>query len=264
MLINNKMKYKIIIPVLFIIFFIIYQIKIKKVNIKEKFKKSKKKSLVIILPIRNREHNLKEYLENMIPIFNYQNINYRIFIIEQSKNKRFNKGKINNIGFLEALKENKNYNRILFNDVDNYPLDKNLINYNTKVDKVNHFFGNKKWLGGFFMINKSIFQKVNGYSNNFWGWGGEDNDLQNRLKFYNVNIDRSVFFKRNKERKNIFIKDDYNDRDINKNYKKDIENQKNKYLNSEIKEGLSNCKYKILKKYNMNNDRNITRILVDI
>ena len=259
MLINNKMKYKIIIPVLFIIFFIIFKIKIK-----ENFKNSKKKSLVIILPIRNREHNLKEYLENMIPIFNYQNINYRIFIIEQSKNKRFNKGKINNIGFLEALKENKNYNRILFNDVDNYPLDKNLINYNTKVDKVNHFFGNKKWLGGFFMINKSIFQKVNGYSNNFWGWGGEDQDLQNRLKFNNVNIDRSVFFKRDKERKNIFIKDDYNDRDINKNYKKDIENQKNKYLNSEIKEGLSNCKYKILKKYNMNNDRNITRILVDI
>jgi len=253
------MEYKIIIPVLFIIFFIIFKIKIK-----ENFKNSKKKSLVIILPIRNREHNLKEYLENIIPIFNYQNINYRIFIIEQSKNKRFNKGKINNIGFLEALKENKNYNRILFNDVDNYPLDKNLINYNTKVDKVNHFFGNKKWLGGFFIINKNIFQKVNGYSNNFWGWGGEDQDLQNRLKFNNVNIDRSVFFKRDKARKNIFIKDDYNDRDINKNYKKDIENQKNKYLNSEIKEGLSNCKYKILKKYNMNNDRNITRILVDI
>lgn len=258
------MKYKIIIPLIILIFFIIYQIKIKKVNIKENFKKSKKKSLVIILPIRNREHNLKEYLENMIPIFNYQNINYRIFIIEQSKNKRFNKGKINNIGFLEALKENKKYERFLFNDVDNYPLDKNLINYNTKVNKVNHFFGNKKWLGGFFMINKSIFQKVNGYSNNFWGWGGEDQDLQNRLKFNNVNIDRSVFFKRDKERKNIFIKDDYNDRDINKNYKKDIVNQKNKYLNSEIKEGLSNCKYKILKKYNMNNDRNITRILVDI
>ena len=95
----------------------------------------------------------------MIPIFNYQNINYRIFIIEQSKNKRFNKGKINNIGFLEALKENKNYERFLFNDVDNYPLDKNLINYNTKVNNVNHFFGNKKWLGGFFMINKNIFQK---------------------------------------------------------------------------------------------------------
>ena len=61
------MKYKIIIPVLLIIFFIIFKIK---VNIKENFKKSKKISLVLILPIRNREHNLKEYLENMIPIFN--------------------------------------------------------------------------------------------------------------------------------------------------------------------------------------------------
>ena len=67
-----------------------------------------KNKLVIILPVRNREKDLEEYLENMVPIFNYQNIAYRIFVIEQSKNKRFNKGKINNIGFLEALKENKN------------------------------------------------------------------------------------------------------------------------------------------------------------
>ena len=47
----------------------------------------------------------------MLPILEYQNINYNIYIIEQNQGKRFNKGKINNIGFIEALKDNSNYKR---------------------------------------------------------------------------------------------------------------------------------------------------------
>ena len=34
------------------------------------------------------------------------------------------------------------------------------------------------------------FKKVNGYSNKFWGWGGEDDDMTNRLKQKNLNISR--------------------------------------------------------------------------
>tara|TARA_Y200000002_G_scaffold369155_1_gene362978 strand:- start:11 stop:772 length:762 start_codon:yes stop_codon:yes gene_type:complete len=253
------MKLNILLPIILLIILLMYNF-CRKETVENYTNKNK---LVVILPVRDREENLKEYLENMIPIFNYQNIDYRIFVIEQSKNKRFNKGKINNIGFLEALKENKNHTRFLFNDVDNYPIKKNVINYNTKINGVNHFFGNPRWLGGFFMISKNTFQKVNGYSNNFWGWGGEDNDLQNRLKAKKVNIDRSVFYKRDRKNNNL-INDDYNTRDVNKDFKKNMYKQKQKYLNNKFDEGLNNCEYKILKKYNMNKDKNITRILVDI
>ena len=31
------------------------------------------------------------------------------------------------------------------------------------------------------MINSNIFKKVNGFSNNYWGWGLEDDDLTKRL-----------------------------------------------------------------------------------
>ena len=53
-------------------------------------------------------------------------------------------------------------------------------------------------------------------------------------------------------------------KDVNKDFKKKMYKQKEKYLNNKFDEGLNNCEYKILKKYNMNKDKNITRILVDI
>ena len=34
------------------------------------------------------------------------------------------------------------------------------------------------------------FRKVNGFSNEFWGWGAEDDDLTNRLKSHGFNISR--------------------------------------------------------------------------
>lgn len=30
-------------------------------------------------------------------------------------------------------------------------------------------------------FTKAQFQKVNGYSNEFWGWGGEDNEMHRRV-----------------------------------------------------------------------------------
>ena len=68
-------------------------------------------------------------------------------------------------------------------------------------------------------------------------------------------------------KKNKFIKDDYSGNSKNNNYKGFLRNKKKEYnlnKNKIIQDGLNNCKYKILKKYNINKDKNITRILVDI
>ena len=34
------------------------------------------------------------------------------------------------------------------------------------------------------------FERVNGYSNQFWGWGGEDDDMWSRIKNANLNVTR--------------------------------------------------------------------------
>lgn len=34
----------------------------------------------------------------------------------------------------------------------------------------------------------SQFEQVNGFSNEFWGWGGEDDDLNKRLQAQNMTV----------------------------------------------------------------------------
>jgi len=39
----------------------------------------------------------------------------------------------------------------------------------------------KSLFGGAEAVNKKQFEKMNGFSNDYWGWGGEDDDISARL-----------------------------------------------------------------------------------
>jgi len=39
-------------------------------------------------------------------------------------------------------------------------------------------------------MTKDIFQKINGFSNKFFGWGGEDDDLYSRLTKQGIKLIR--------------------------------------------------------------------------
>ena len=56
------------------------------------------------------------------------------------------------------------------------------------IDKFNYstFYGTK--FGGVTAIRSETYRKVNGHSNQFWGWGGEDNDMEQRLLPYDLNF----------------------------------------------------------------------------
>lgn len=44
--------------------------------------------------------------------------------------------------------------------------------------------------GGVSALTIDQFKKVNGFSNEFWGWGGEDDDMSNRIRFHGFKIAR--------------------------------------------------------------------------
>ena len=246
-----------------LILFLIYQLEKKKVFCLEKF--SSKNKIIIIIPLRNREIQLKNYLENVIPILKKQNIDYKIIITEQTFKKEFNRGKLRNIGFLEGIKKNPNCLNIYFNDVDNYPLQDNIINFNSKIEHIKHIYGHTFSLGGIFIFNKNIYKKINGFSNNYFGWGHEDEDLITRVEINNIDIDRSNLVERGKEQGKIFDDKSVITNRINYKNGKLLSNYRKKYArdkNSILRDGLTTCKYNILKIQEI--QKNVFRILVDI
>lgn len=44
--------------------------------------------------------------------------------------------------------------------------------------------------GGVSAMSREQFRLVNGFSNVYWGWGGEDDDMANRIKAHNLHISR--------------------------------------------------------------------------
>ena len=119
----------------------------------------------------------------------------------------------------------------------------------------------------FYTISKSNFKKINGYSNDFWGWGGEEVDLLNRAVMHNINIDKTNFIPRGEN--NLLIKDPIIEnkyKNIINNFKKIKKTKKDSYLinkNNVYNDGLTNCNYTILKK-EKNDDDKIIRLLVDV
>ena len=58
----------------------------------------------LILPYRNRESQLRIFLHYIHRFLPLQQIDYRIFLVEQSDKKAFNRAKLFNIWFVEAEK----------------------------------------------------------------------------------------------------------------------------------------------------------------
>ena len=117
---------------------------------------------------------------------------FKIFVIEQDtkiKNnkfeERFNRGALLNIGFIEAKKQGYDY--FIFHDVDLIPDDSLLKFYGAyptnpiHIAKVNEKYQFERYFGGVNSFNTKDFEMINGYPNNYWGWGGEDDELYDRV-----------------------------------------------------------------------------------
>lgn len=156
--------------------------------------------IIFLVPFRNRDNEKFAYLSIMKSILeDYDNNYYKIYFIKQLDNRMFNRGAIKNIGFnvIKNVYPNDYKNiTLVFNDIDVCPLDKSYIkDYSTTVGKIKHFYGFTFALGGIVSITGEDFEKIGGFINN-WGWGFEDNHLNDIAKIYNIVIDRSVFYEK--------------------------------------------------------------------
>lgn len=154
--------------------------------------------VAIIIPYRNRISQLQLFLTYMLPTFIRQEITFKIYIIEQAGQATFNRARLLNAGFDIAQKE-LDWDCYVFHDVDLVlENDKNLYrchplgqphHFLVAWSKYNYLLRYPKFFGGIVQVTKDVYTKANGHSNEYWGWGGEDDDFYQRV------ITRSGFSK---------------------------------------------------------------------
>ena len=149
--------------------------------------------LGICIPYRNR----KEHIENLIPhlskYLNEKGIEHKFYVGHQVDDKLFNRGATKNIAAHYAFEDGCDY--VAWHDVDMLAIDKdNLIcDYSypekspvhiaTKLSKYNYTLGYDQYFGGVVLFTKEQAYQTNGYSNEYWDWGQEDDDLFWRCYF---------------------------------------------------------------------------------
>ena len=156
-------------------------------------------SIIFIVPYRDRIIQKNGFVKHMkeVILVDEPEGSYEIYFAHQMDKRQFNRGAMKNIGFIAMVnKYPNNYKDItfVFNDVDTYPNNKGTINYNTSRGIVKHFYGFEFALGGFFSIKGVDFERSLGFPN-LWGWGIEDNVMNERCLKIGLTIDRSQFYK---------------------------------------------------------------------
>ncbi|CAH3182122.1 unnamed protein product [Porites lobata] len=156
-----------------------------------------RKQVAIVVPFRNRHEHLYIFLRHMHQFLKWQLLDYRIFVIEQADNERFNRGMLMNVGFSEAMKAG-HFSCVIFHDVDLLPEDarndygcpSSPRHMSTAVSSMEYKLIYKTLFGGVEGFWSEHFRTVNGFPNRFWGWGGEDDDLFVRITEKQLSLTR--------------------------------------------------------------------------
>jgi hypothetical protein len=149
------------------------------------------KKLGIIVPYRDRYDQLISFKSSINNYLKSKNINFELIIVEQDGAKLFNRGKLLNIGFKQAKKLKCDY--VVFHDVDMLPIDVDYSYSEIPLLLATQRASFDEFFSSVILFPIEYFEKINGYSNEYWGWGFEDDDLLFRCKINNIPLDKQEF-----------------------------------------------------------------------
>ncbi|XP_078491730.1 beta-1,4-galactosyltransferase 5-like [Ciona intestinalis] len=155
-------------------------------------------NVAFLIPFRNRYEHLPILFRHLLPMLIKQRIKFSIFVINQEGDDLFNRALLLNIGFVEAMKIDHSFDCFVFHDVDHIPEnDRNYYGctgmpclFAEQLDIHGYRLEYEDFFGGVNGVTTQQFKNVNGFSNQFWGWGGEDDDFYTRIRHYGYNVSR--------------------------------------------------------------------------
>ena len=142
-------------------------------------------SLAVVIPYRDRQDHLAQLLPVLTATLREQQLRHRIIVVEQATAGPFNRGRLLNIGAHHAAPAADYY---CLHDVDAVPVRANylcpsqplrlvtkIVTAGGESQRPDHYFS------GAVSIRKEQMFAANGFSNEYWGWGKEDDDFFFRL-----------------------------------------------------------------------------------
>jgi hypothetical protein len=142
-----------------------------------------KHKLGICIPYRDRQSHLDELVDKLGKLLTNKGIDHGFYVGHQVDDKLFNRGAMKNIAAQYAFNDGCDY--IAWHDVDmipdenvdySYP-DNNPIHIATQLSKYDYGMNYDQYFGGVILFTKEQVERTNGYSNEYWDWGQEDDDL---------------------------------------------------------------------------------------
>lgn len=190
------------------------------------FGKKHQPEFYIVIPYRNRENNLKQFLTYMSHYFKSDE-NVRYIIVEQKDDLKFNRGRLSNAGikYVSNLPNTSNNTCVVIHDVDLLPFPG--IDY-SKCDRayhLSHSLQHLEWkthygdyFGGVVTMSIKDWKLCNGFDNDFFGYGAEDDDLFRRCMIAGVIKGplHKIHVQEEQKYFNIHTKSDYREERTNK------------------------------------------------
>jgi len=144
--------------------------------------------VAIIIPFKDREDHLAKWLFHMHQLLVRQRRHYCVIVAEPLGSGHFNKGSTMNAAVKEAV--NDGFDCVILHDVDMllengqniYQCQDQPVQLCPFIDKFNYKDHYGTEFGGVTMLTPEQYIKANGYSNLYWGWGKEDDDMNFRIK----------------------------------------------------------------------------------
>ena len=223
---------------------------------------------LIVIPFRSREPHLEIFMRDALPLFRKYLTPFKVVVVEQEAGKLFNRGQLINIGVNE-YKEHAKY--VFTHDVDICPSDncvRDIYNKIPDTDIMGIYTSHWNTLGGIVKMEVKTFIDINGFPNNFWGWGIEDRAFQNRAETYNKTISKNLLSNEPRRFDFFSIKDDIKDdiRNVNFNARTKFEyeifknidiNDKKRYIATS---GMNTLQYSIHDRRHIANDVELIKV----
>jgi hypothetical protein len=157
----------------------------------------KKHKLGVCVPYRNREAHLHEFIPKVGKYLKNRDIDFQMYFCHQVDDKLFNRGATKNIAAQHAFNDGCDY--IVWHDIDMIPEEGGGADYSyptegprhiaTQISQMGYQLKYHEYFGGAVLFTKEDVEKTNGYSNNYWDWGMEDDDLFWRCKLEGLTND---------------------------------------------------------------------------